>query len=145
MYFIKSLIVFCISIMSFMGFTQTIEGVWETYDDKSGKLKSEVKIYLKDGKLYGKILKLHNLEVDIAVEDAMCFKCTDYRKDQPVIGMKIITGLEKSGNEWTGDEILLDPNNGKLYDAKLWLVNDNKLAVRGYIGWFYRTQYWVRK
>ena len=130
--------------MSFVSFSQSIEGVWETYNDETGKLKSEVKIYEKDGKYYGKIVKLHNLE--IPYEDAKCYYCTDYRKEKHVMGMEIITGLELDDDgEWKGDDALLDPNNGKLYDATLWLIDDNKLAVRGYVGWFFRTQYWIRK
>ncbi|HLV41507.1 MAG TPA: DUF2147 domain-containing protein [Brumimicrobium sp.] len=132
-----------LSVFSSVSFSQSIEGVWKSYDDADGELKSEVKIYIKDGKLYGKIIKLHNL--DVPFEDAKCYLCTDYRKDKHVQGMEIVSGLKKSGKEWSGSKLLLDPNNGKLYDAKLWLVNDNKLAVRGYIGWFYRTQYWIRK
>lgn len=139
----KYIFTFCLISISFITISQTIEGIWKTYDDGSGELKSEVEIYIKDGKLYGKIIKLHNLEVPL--KDAKCYDCTDYRKDQPVMGMEVISGLKKSGKFWTEDKVLLDPNNGKVYDAKLWLINKDKLAVRGYIGWFYRTQYWKRK
>lgn len=124
-------------------FAQKITGVWETYDDESGILKSEVKLYEKNGKIYGKIIELHNLKVD--TEDPICIKCTDHRKNKPVKGMEIITGLKKDGNEWYADEGILDPNNGKIYDCKMWLESHDKLAVRGYLGWFYRTQYWKRK
>ncbi|PWH86046.1 DUF2147 domain-containing protein [Brumimicrobium oceani] len=127
-----------------MMFAQSIEGVWETYSDDTGELKSEVEIYKKDGKLYGKIVKLHNLK--IPYDKAKCYYCTDYRKDQHVMGMEIITGLEQNKRgDWKGDKALLDPNDGKLYDATVWLKSDNKLAVRGYEGWFFRTQYWIRK
>lgn len=139
----KYLIILCLSLISLTCTSQSIEGVWKSYSDATGELKSEVKIYIKNGKLYGKIIKLHNL--DVPYKDAICSKCTDYRKNQHAVGMEIITGLEQSGEYWKGDKALLDPSNGKLYDAKLWLENDNKLAVRGYIGWFFRTQYWIRK
>ena len=122
---------------------QSIIGVWKTYDDESGVLKSEVKIYEKNGKIYGKIIELHNIEVD--TDSPICIKCEDYRKDQPVRGMIIITGLKKDGDEWYADDAILDPKNGEIYDCKIWLINKDKLAVRGYIGWFFRTQYWVRK
>lgn len=121
---------------------QDIIGVWKTYDDESGVLKSKVKIYKKNGKIFGKIIELYNLEVD--TDNPICIDCTDYRKDKPVRGMEIITGLVKDGDEWYADDAILDPKNGKIYDCKMWLVNKNKLAVRGYIGWFFRTQYWVR-
>ena len=140
---IKYLLTLFLSILSFISFSQSIEGIWKTYDDDLGKLKSEVEIYIKNGKLYGKIVKLHNLEVPY--EDAKCYLCSDYRRDKHVMNMEIISGLKKSGSNWKGDKTLLDPNNGKLYDATLWLIDENQLAVRGYVGWFFRTQYWVRK
>lgn len=140
MKFILSTLFFALVITSH---AQSIIGVWETYDDDSGLLKSEVKIYEKDGKIYGKIIALHNLLVD--TDNPICIKCEDYRKDQPVRGMIIITGLTKDDDEWYADNAILDPKNGEIYDCKIWLVNEDKLAVRGYIGWFYRTQYWVRK
>lgn len=138
----KYLLIICLSLLGLTCTAQSIEGVWKSYDDNTGELKAEIKITIKNDKLYGKIIKLHNLKVPL--KDVKCYDCTDYRKDQPLTGMEIITGLKKSGEYWTGDNALLDPKNGKLYDAKFWLENDNKLAVRGYIGWFFRTQYWIR-
>ena len=62
-------------------------------------------------------------------------------------GMTILTGLKKDGDEWTGGEIL-DPNNGKLYKAKVKLAEaGRKLELRGYVGipTLGRTQTWVRE
>ncbi|WP_233244165.1 DUF2147 domain-containing protein [Brumimicrobium oceani] len=140
---IKYLLILCLAMMSLNGNSQSIEGVWQTYDDETGELKSDVKIYKKDGKLYGKVVQLHVVD-DLEVE-ATCRYCTDYRKDKPILGMLVMTALVKDGKEWEGDGTLLDPENGKTYDGEVWLVDDNKLAVRGYIGWFFRTQYWIRK
>lgn len=33
-------------------------GIWKTVDDESGQEKSHVEIFQKNGKLYGKIVKL---------------------------------------------------------------------------------------
>ncbi len=53
----------------------------------------------------------------------VCDKCTDARKDQPIIGMTILSGLRKTGdNEWSGGEIL-DPENGKVYKSKMSLAD----------------------
>jgi uncharacterized protein (DUF2147 family) len=138
----KQLFLTALLLITTISFSQSVVGEWETYDDDSGQLKSKVRIYKKDGKVYGKILELYNVEVDI--DNPTCIYCTDYRKDQPVKGMEIMTGFTKDGEEWSADDALLDPKNGEVYDGKIWLVSDNKLAVRGYIGWFYRTQYWNR-
>jgi uncharacterized protein (DUF2147 family) len=131
-----------ITVFSLISFSQSVEGIWKTYNDETGDLESKVKIYEKNGKLYGRIIKVH--KVVNGEKNPVCDLCPDYRKNKPVLGMTIITSLSRDGSEWYGDESILDPNNGEVYDCKIWLVNKNKLAVRGYVGWFYRTQYWVR-
>ncbi|HZH86643.1 MAG TPA: DUF2147 domain-containing protein [Brumimicrobium sp.] len=140
---IKYFLIICLSLVSIASTSQTVEGVWETYDHNSGALESDVKIYIKDGKLYGKTIKFYNAKE--SQNTAKCTLCKDYRKNQPLVGMVFMTGLVKSGKEWKGSKVLLDPNNGKEYDGEVWLVSDDKLAVRGYLGWFYQTQYWKRK
>lgn len=85
----------------------------------------------------------HVLEImDKAKQKNRCNKCTDDRKDQPIMGMEIIRNMRKKGNEWSGGTIM-DPATGDVYDCKLW-VEDGKLKVRGYVAFFYRTQVWVR-
>ena len=129
-------------IALFLTSNAQVTGKWTTIDDETGKAKSIVEIYKKDGKLYGKIIKL----INPTEKDPVCDKCTDYRKNKKIVGMNIITGLVKDGDEWEADDAILDPNNGKIYDCKIWVDEDNKnkLNVRGYIGFIYRTQYWYR-
>ncbi len=116
-----------------------VTGKWKTIDDETGKMKSYVEITVKDGKLYGTIVGLKP-DTD---PNKVCTECTDYRKGKKVLGMEIITGLEIDDDVWEGDDGILDPDNGKLYDCKIW-EEDGKLQVRGYIGFFFRTQEWVR-
>ena len=86
----------------------------------------------------GNIVDLH----DRSKLEKVCDKCTDDRKDQRILGLPIIRNMKKNGNEWE-DGTILDPENGKVYDCKIWL-EDGKLMVRGYVAFFYRTQQWVR-
>jgi uncharacterized protein (DUF2147 family) len=71
-------------------------------------------------------------------------------KDQPVLGMVILTGMKKDSNEadeYNGGKIL-DPNNGKVYSSKMTVIEGGKkLDVRGYIGipMLGRTQTWLRE
>lgn len=116
-----------------------IEGRWKTFDEETGAMKSIVEISIKDGKLYGRIVQL-SPESDV---NKVCTECTDHRKGAKILGMEIISGLTKDGDEWTGDRAILDPENGKLYDVKIWL-EDGKLQVRGYIAFLFRTQTWER-
>ncbi|QHI35622.1 hypothetical protein IMCC3317_09680 [Kordia antarctica] len=124
-----------------IGFAQDVIGKWKTIDDEAGEAKSIVEIYEENGKIYGKVVDILNPEKRAGV----CEKCNDHRKDKPVLGMKIIDGLEKDDDEYKGGKIL-DPEKGKEYKCKIWLDEDdkNKLYVRGYIAFFYRTQNWYR-
>jgi uncharacterized protein (DUF2147 family) len=121
-------------------------GVWTTIDDKTGQPRSEITISETNGVLSGRITKFLDANANQA---AVCSKCAegDARKDKPIMGMAILTGLKKTGDEWTGGQIL-DPNEGKVYSAKLKLVEGGKKAeMRGFVGspMFGRTQTWVRK
>jgi uncharacterized protein (DUF2147 family) len=117
-------------------------GLWKSVDDETRAAKSLIRIVEKDGTLTGRVEKILTDKVD-----AKCDKCTDERKDKPVQGMTIITGMKKDGDGWAGGEIL-DPNNGKVYRSQMKLVEDGrKLEVRGYIGvpLLGRTQTWLRE
>lgn len=122
---------------------QSVLGTWKTIDDDTGKPKSLVEISVKDGSVSGKIIKLFREPGEEL--DPICDECTDDRKDQKVIGMEIIRDMVKDGDEWD-DGTILDPEDGKVYSCKLWInkENPNVLNVRGYIAFFFRTQYWER-
>ena len=120
-------------------------GVWKTIDDETGKPKSLVRISEEGGALTCKIEKLFRPAGQD--QNPKCTACEGARKDQPIIGMTILWGLKKDGNEYTGGEIL-DPAKGKTYRSKATLKdNGSKLEVRGYIGapMFGRSQTWVRE
>lgn len=120
-------------------FAQSMEGVWKTVDDELNIAKSHVKIYTKNGKYYGFVQQI--LRAD-HVNDK-CTNCTDYRKDQPILNMEIVSGLSLSGGVLSGGTIL-DPEKGKIYRCKMWLDESGNLKVRGYLGPLYRTQTWYR-
>ena len=118
-------------------------GVWQTIDDKDGTVKSEIRIVENAGVVSGKVDKILDPKTK---QDDKCEECTDERKDQPVLGMEILRGLKKvEGKDvWEGGTVL-DPKNGKVYKATVTpLEGGKKLQMRGYIGFFYRTQIWNR-
>ena len=122
-------------------FSQTIFGKWKTIDDNSGKQKSIVAIFEQNGKAFGKVVELFREPGEDP--DPICEECEDQRKNQKVKGMIIINDMEKGDDEWADGQIL-DPDNGKIYRCKLWLVNAKTLKVRGYWGFLFRTQTWYR-
>ncbi len=117
-------------------------GLWKTIDDDGKTAKSLVRISEQGGTLVGSIDKLLDPKDPV---DAKCDKCSDDRKNQPIVGLQIIRGVKAEGDGiWGGGEVL-DPNNGKTYRTRLKPVDGGKkLEMRGYIGPFYRTQTWVR-
>jgi uncharacterized protein (DUF2147 family) len=120
-------------------------GLWRTIDDKTGKEKSLVRIVEANGELRATIEKLFREPHE--EPNPNCDKCPGERKNKPVLGMMIMTGLKKSGSEYDGGEIL-DPANGKTYRVKMWTAEGGKkLNVRGFIGvsLLGRTQVWLRE
>ena len=116
-------------------------GLWTTIDDRSGKVRSEVRIYERDGALHGRIEK-----IILPGKHERCVACTDERRDQPALGLVIIRNMKSDGDGWTGGDVL-DPENGKVYTATLRLEDKGKvLKLRGYVGvpMFGRTQTWTR-
>lgn len=123
----------------------TAVGVWRTVDDQTGKPKSLVRITENNGVLNGRVEKLFRGPDE--EQNPVCDKCEDERKNQPITGMTIITGMKKDGAaSYSGGQIL-DPANGKVYQSKMTLAeNGRKLNVRGFIGvpMLGRTQTWER-
>ena len=48
-----------------------------------------------------------------------------------ILGMDILSGLEKDNDEWSGGKIL-DPKNGKEYKCYIKLLDKNTLKIRTY-------------
>jgi uncharacterized protein (DUF2147 family) len=122
----------------------TPAGVWKTIDDETKKEKSLIRLTDEGGVISGKLEKF----LDPATKpDVVCDKCTDDRKDKPVMGMTLVRNARQAADNkevWEGGDIL-DPNNGKVYKLRLKPLDGGKtMEVRGYIGPFFRNQTWIR-
>jgi uncharacterized protein (DUF2147 family) len=120
---------------------QGVIGKWKTIDDATGEPKGIVEIYEKSGKVYGRVLEIF----DVNHRNARCQNCNGEDENKPILGLTVIKGLVKDGDEYSSGKVL-DPKNGKLYKCYIVLESKNKLKVRGYIGFALlgRTQYWHR-
>jgi len=116
-------------------------GEWVTIDDASGEKKSVVNIYQADnGMYYGQIVTLFE------DPNALCTECKDADHNQPIVGLTIVRDMQLVDGELRGGKVL-DPENGKLYYAKIYLEKGNlilrgSLDKRGLLG---RSQTWIRK
>ena len=119
-------------------------GTWTTFTDDH-KPKSHVEIFdAGNDVLGGKV-------VEIMISDKgpnpVCEECEGEEHNKPVLGMTILKGFKKSGDDvWEGGTCL-KPQNGKLYKCKMHLIEGGKkLEVRGFIGFSLlgETQVWER-
>lgn len=129
-----------------LGAKESPVGLWRTIDDRDHAEKSLVRIRQQGGSLNGQVERV----LDPSVKPgAVCAKCKDSRKDQPLVGLPILRDLKPSGEEpgyWDGGDIL-DPKDGQIYSVRVKpLEQGRKLEVRGYLGarWLGRTQVWER-
>ena len=131
-----------IAALLFLVQPDSVVGTWVNIDDETGVEKSEITLYVENGKLYGRIERL------LLPEDQgkLCVDCKGKEKNQPIEGLVIVKGLEREGESWTNGDIM-DPANGKNYDCTIKLDDANTLNVRGFLGFSFlgRTQIWKRK
>ena len=147
--FFLALAVFCFA-------ADPAEGFWISVDEKTGKETAGWEIFIRDGKLYGRILSLAGLSQTTKAD-----KCNDSYKgfpaagkvsDMTVVGTTWIFGLVPDGSpgSWKGGNII-DPNDGSMYGCKITFrpadgkkFKSDTLEMRGTIGPFGRSQFWKR-
>ena len=121
-------------------FAQDVVGKWKLEDGSA-----IVEVY-KSGDVYnGKIVWLKNpTEADGTPAVDNLNPDASLRKRQ-LIGLNMLSGLKKTGSEYTGGKIY-DPGNGKTYNCSM-KVEGDVLKVRGSLdkrGLLGRTMDWFR-
>jgi uncharacterized protein (DUF2147 family) len=142
---VRLLLVLAVACPSVLAAEPSATGLWRTIDDNTGKARGLVRITEASGQYQGRLEKTFSQPGEDP--NPKCDKCSGSRRDQPVIGMTMLWGMTKQGEEYQGGEVL-DPENGKTYRAKMKLEDGGKtLHVRGFIGisLLGRTQIWMRE
>ena len=117
--------------------------VWKTIDDNTHKPRGLIRLYEKDGEIFGRI----EGSFDPKEAGEVCGKCDGERKNQPVLGMVVMRHMIRHGREFSGGEIL-DPDTGWVYRCRFTVEDGGKkLLVRGFLGisLLGRSQTWYRE
>ena len=136
---IKNIVSLVLILFISTAYSQSVLGKWRTVDDETGEEKSIVEIYKRDGKVFGKIIEIF----DPSKRDLPCVYCEGEDYNKPILGLDIIKNMEKEDGVYKNGTIT-DPQDGKVYRGRLKLDDENTLQVRGYVAFFYATQYWIR-
>ena len=117
-----------------------IPGYWKSIDDQTGKVTAFWKLEIKDNRLLGYLVNYPGMKPEnVGVE------CTGELQKffEKSISNTAWLNLSKNRDGIWEDGYIIDSGKGEKYKAKVW-VADGKLMMRGYVGFFFRTQIWLR-
>jgi len=110
----------------------TVAGVWKQIDPGTDFVGGLIFFRENKGLWEGYIIKMNPHPGDPV--DPVCSGCTDDRKDQAVLGMRLIEKAKRDALTYE-DGSILDPRSGSLYGVEMTLSPDNQtLIVRGFLG-----------
>lgn len=142
-------LIFCLLLFymsthtAFAATENTPVGIWQTVDDISKQPRATVSLYIRQGQLFGKILKI----IPQPGDTGKCNHCPGRFKNKSIVHLEFVWGLKPvTEGKWVGGYII-DPKKGNIYRCNMTLMDHGKkLKVRGYVGvtLLGRTQYWYR-
>ena len=119
-------------------------GQWNTYDDKTGDLRSTVNIYEENGTYQGVITTLYEKDANGKFK---VMKAPYAKEFEGVVGTKLFREMKADGEHLQGK--IYAPESQKTYNGKVsYKAKTDELNVRGSLdksGLLGRSQTWKRK
>jgi hypothetical protein len=107
----------------------TPDGLWQPLDS-SGKPLGLIRIYRDHDLYFGQI---EPSSADDSPNER-CVRCTDERRNQPIIGLVIIRNMRREGDVYLGGDVL-DPTTGRIYGCRFHLIEGGRrMIMRGFLG-----------
>lgn len=117
-----------------------IVGKWLNKDKDA-----HIQIYKNGNQYFGKLVWLKNPNDDNGKPKTDTKNPDEKLKSRPIWGLEILKNFTYSDGTWE-DGTIYDPKSGKTYSCKMTMQGNDKLNVRGYIGFSFigRTDIWTR-
>ena len=119
-------------------------GQWNTYDDKTGDLRSTVNIYEEKGTYQAVITTLYEKDANGKYQ---VMKAPYAKEFEGVVGTKLFKDMKVDGEHLKGK--IYDPESTNTYNGKVsYKAKTDELIVRGSLdraGLLGRSQTWKRK
>jgi uncharacterized protein (DUF2147 family) len=118
-------------------------GQWNTFDDKTGDMRSCVNITEKNGTYYCEVIKLYEKDANGKYKVMQPPYAKDY---EGVVGTQLFSEMKVNGDQLKGK--VYDPESKKTYNGKVsYKADTDEIVLRGSLdkaGLLGRSQTWKR-
>jgi uncharacterized protein (DUF2147 family) len=133
-----------IHILSFNVYGVELSGLWQEYDDDTGKPEAIIRID-KVGDIYEGTIERLLLKINSNTPQR-CTKCEGELHNRPLLGLRILSGLNRKDTLFFEGGQIIDPDDGRIYRCEIKILDANSIKVTGYLGfhWLGESEIWRR-